>query len=88
MIPRQRSHLNVQPVGDESLVLDLSCDQIHQLNATATWIFQHCDGQTSVEDLSDELAETYSIERERAKTDLRQTIEQLAALNLIEFTGE
>ncbi len=88
MIPRQRSHLNVQTVGDESLVLDLSCDQIHQLNATATWIFQHCDGHTSVEDLSDELAEIYSIERDRAKTDLRQTIEQLAALNLIEFTGE
>lgn len=88
MIPKQRSHLNVQTVGDESLVLDLSCDQIHQLNATATWIFQRCDGQTSVEDISGELAEIYSIERDRANTDLRQTIAQLAALNLIEFTGE
>ena len=78
----------MQNVGDEALVLDLSCDQIHQLNATATWIFQRCDGQSSIEDLTDELADTYAIEHSRAHTDIRQTIEQLAALHLIEFAGE
>lgn len=88
MNPKQCSHLNVQSVGDESLVLDLSSDRIHQLNATATWIFQRCDGQSSLAELSDELAEAYSIERDRAHTDLSHTIEQLAALNLIEFSGE
>lgn len=85
MLPRQREGLSLQPVGDELLVLDLQADVIHQLNATASWIFEQCDGHTSIEMLVDDLAGAYQLERSRIEADVRDTLAHLHSLSLIDY---
>lgn len=42
----------VQEMPDEILVYDLKRHKAHCLNKTAAFIWQHCDGQTSVKELA------------------------------------
>lgn len=88
MLPRQREGLSLQPVGDELLVLDLQADVIHQLNATASWIFEQCDGHTPVETLVDNLASAYDQDRHRIEADVRDTLAHLRSLSLIDFNDD
>lgn len=85
MLPKQREGLSLQPVGDEMLVLDLQADVIHQLNATATWIFEQCDGHTSFDTLVDDLSRAFDLDRVRIEADVRDTLAHLRSLSLIEY---
>src|SRR5262245_32635184 len=44
--------LVVQELPDEVLVYDLKQHKAHCLNKTASFIWQHCDGQTSVPEIA------------------------------------
>jgi len=85
MLPKQREGLSLQPVGDEMLILDLQADVIHQLNATASWIFEQCDGHTTIETLVEDLSRAYELDRARVDADVRDTLAQLRSLSLIEY---
>jgi|SRR5882672_6575811 len=53
MNPNSRSEgLLVQEVGEELVIHDRDRRKAHRLNATATLIWRHCDGQHSVTDLA------------------------------------
>lgn len=85
MSPKIRADVTVQQVGDEALVLDLQSGQIHQLNATAAWILARCTGANSIESISRDFAEYFSVDSETATGDVNTTIEQLNGLNVIVF---
>jgi hypothetical protein len=85
MPPKIKPDITVQNVGDESLVLDLRSDQIHQLNATAAWILSQCDGEKSVEAITGDFAELYSLDVETASNDVNTTIAQLHQINIIDL---
>ena len=48
----RRERLLVEELPDEVLVYDLDRNKAHCLNQTAALIWNHCDGQTSVEDMA------------------------------------
>lgn len=85
MLPKIRSDLTVQHVGDELLVLDLQSGQIHQLNATAAWILEKCNGEMSIEAIAKDFAEHFSLDSGTATSDVTATIEQLNRVNVIAF---
>jgi hypothetical protein len=85
MPPKIRSDVTVQHVGDESLVLDLKSDQIHQLNATAAWILAQCNGEKSIESITKDFAEHFSLNFEAASGDVSTTIEQLHQVKVIDL---
>jgi methyltransferase-like protein len=85
MPPKIRPDVTIQHVGDESLVLDLKTGQIHQLNPTAAWILAQCNGEHSIESISKELAEHFSLDPDAAETDVTNTIEQLADVKVIDI---
>lgn len=85
MPPKIRPDVTIQHVGDESLVLDLKTGQIHQLNPTAAWILAQCDGEHSIESISKELAEHFSLDPDAAETDVTNTIEQLVEVKVIDI---
>jgi len=85
MPPRIRSDVTVQHVGDESLVLDLKSNQIHQLNATATWILAQCNGEKSMESITNDFAACFSLDAETAASDVSTTIEQLHQAKVIDL---
>lgn len=85
MPPKIRPDITVQNVGEESLVLDLKSDQIHQLNATAAWILAQCDGEKSAETIARDFAEVFSLDAGTAVSDVNTTIEQLYQVNIIDL---
>jgi methyltransferase-like protein len=86
-LPKQREGLTLQPVGDELLVLDVQSDTLHQLNPSASYIFEQCDGHTSTQAIVEGLAHCYGMEPKKIEADVEQTLEQLRALRLIEWTA-
>ena len=83
MPPKIESDVTVQHVGDESLVLDVESGQIHQLNATASWILEQCDGENSIESIAKDFAENFSLDSETALSDVTAVIEQLSQAKVI-----
>ncbi len=42
----------VEHLSEEVMVYDLQHDDVHCLNRVAAWVWEHCDGVTSIADLS------------------------------------
>jgi len=83
MCPKQRDGITIQAVGDEMVVLDQNNDQIHQLNATASLILSHCDGEKSALFIADELVRHFAIDQSVAISDVQNVIVQLRQLELV-----
>ena len=92
MPPKIRPDVTVQTVGDESLVLDIASQQVHQLNATAAWILAQCDGERATESIIADFAAYFSQDSATAANDVRTTLEQLRQAKVIDLdssdTGE
>jgi len=82
--PRRRTDVNSRVVEEETVVLDRQHDFIHQLNRTATYIWERCNGEASLEDIATQLAETFAVEYETALDDVVRVIRDLQHLQLLE----
>ena len=62
MNPRARKEgLLVEELPDETLVYDLERHKAHCLNQTATFVWRHCDGQTTIGELAKLLQDEFRI---------------------------
>jgi hypothetical protein len=75
--------LVVREVCDGILLLDMEAAKIHQLNATAGFIWRHCDGVASAADIAASVAREYEIEEGAAARDVEMALSELRALNLV-----
>ena len=85
--PKQRPGLVVRDSENEAVVLDKEQDLVHQLNPTSAFIWQRCDGNHSVGEIAEELAETFDVDPETARRDVESAVDQLADLGLVEAAG-
>ena len=85
--PKQRAGLVVRDSEDEVVVLDKQRDLVHQLNPTAAFIWLRCDGDHSVGQIAEELAEAFEVDPDTARQDIESTVGQLADLGLVEPAG-
>jgi hypothetical protein len=83
VIPRKRTGLHVREIEGETVVLDAENDRMHNLNATAAFIFDEIDGRRSVKEIGEDLASCFEIALERAAEDTRCLVAQLRELKLI-----
>ena len=81
--PRQRADVNVRNVEGELIVLDRRNGMIHQLNPTAGYIWERCDGRSTVADIVNQLVEEFGVSFDTAEADTRKFIEQLQTLDLL-----
>lgn len=86
-IPRRRSDLHARLVDGEIVVLDRKADLVHQLNATASFIWQRCDGRATRHDIAAQLVEAFEVDADTAATSVASALEQLARLGLLESPG-
>src|SRR5947209_16684541 len=82
--PRARQdHLTVRELPDETLIYDRLRHKAHCLNATASLVWRHCDGQTSVDALAG------LVTRERGARGAAEVVtlalEQLAGRHLLDL---
>jgi len=83
-IPKPRTDITLQDIDGESLILDNNNEVIHQLNDTATFIWQQCNSLNSVSDISSLVVEHYLVSEENAKNDVLTVISNFKGLNLLD----
>src|SRR6266849_1109448 len=81
--PKQRSDVRVRLVEGETVVFDRRCGLIHQLNPTARYIWERCDGTATVAGIAQHLAEAFGVDPQPAAADVVALIEQLHTLELL-----
>ena len=65
--PQRITGLSTEAVGDGLAVLDAERKQSYVLNATSALVFQHCDGQTSPEQLAEILRQKFNLRQAEAE---------------------
>jgi hypothetical protein len=80
---RKLSAVTIRPVGDELLVLDTDAQRIHQLNATASFIWQCCDRAASADEIAGLVATEYAVDQHIALRDVAEILGRLRELNLV-----
>ena len=83
MLPKaRRENLTVRELPDETLVYDLERHKAHCLNPTAGLVWRHCDGQTTLPQLTAMVRKQLKIGK--AEAVVRLALEQLSRRNLLE----
>lgn len=77
--PRQAATLEVNEADDGLVIYDPANDMVHHLNATASVVFDLCDGNRDADDIAGVLAEAYGLDsppRDHALTALTDLSER------------
>jgi hypothetical protein len=82
--PKRRSDLSARHAEGETLILDRVGGVIHQLNPTASKIWELCDGDSSVEEIVAQIVEVFEVDARTASHDTDQSIVNFRSLNLLE----
>jgi PqqD family protein of HPr-rel-A system len=82
--PKKRSDLSSRLIGGETVVLDRDGGQVHQMNATASYVWDRCDGATTETEIAQQLSEEYDVEASQAANDVAALVGQFQALGLLD----
>jgi hypothetical protein len=81
--PRQRPDLTARTVGGEMVVLDRVTNQVHQLNATASFVWQRCDGQHTPPQIAEALLNAFDVDPLTARDAVVGVLHQFDELGLL-----
>jgi hypothetical protein len=75
-------------IGDEIVVIKDDGLATHVMNNTAAFIWEMCDGKSGIDEITESLCERFDVSFQEAGTDVREIIEKLMQLGLIEQIEE
>jgi PqqD family protein of HPr-rel-A system len=84
MLPKRRTDLSFRDLDGETVVLDRRLGKVHQLNRTASYVWQRCDGRTELREIIASLAQSYGAEPGDVEGDVAAVMAQFAELRLLE----
>jgi hypothetical protein len=76
--------VNVRVIDGATVVLDRRSSRIHQLNESATLIWDLCDGRHVPAQIVQQLQAAYDLDATTAELDVKKTVRQLKGLGLFE----
>ena len=82
--PKAKPDLEVRTVDDETVILDRDGEHIHQLNTTASFVWDRCDGSSTVAEIAAELAEAFGVDSELTSKDVEEVVLQFSQLGLLD----
>jgi hypothetical protein len=82
--PRKRTTLATAAGGDGLHVFENHQQQAYALNTTSALVLQHCDGQTTPEQLVELLRQNFNVSRAQAEQLTWLTLDELGKANLLE----
>ena len=65
-------------------MLDRHGGRVHQLNATASYVWDRCDGRLTEAEIADDLMEAFDVQPAQAVSDVGAVIGQFRELGLLE----
>jgi hypothetical protein len=77
--------LAARVIGGEAVVVTPGDSQVHELNGTATWLFEACDGRRSGWQLAEALCAAFEVERTEAAEDVAALLERFRDRGLVEL---
>lgn len=76
----------VREVEGELLILDTGTNRIHQLNPTASLVWELCQSPMRLEDIAARLATAFDVDARTALTDVEGAVSQFRTLGLLDMT--
>jgi PqqD family protein of HPr-rel-A system len=86
-MPLSRGDVEAVVLDGEAVVYDPLAGTLHRLNASATAVWQRCDGQRSVAAVTAELAATFGTTPSVIERDVRRMLDELRARGLVGGTA-
>lgn len=83
-VPIKRAEILELDMGDGFIVYNHESNLVHHLNPSASIMWQLCDGDATVKDLAQEIAEEYQLEMDRVRYEVAGLIGELDTLGLVE----
>jgi hypothetical protein len=83
----QQAPVSVRPIGDELLLLNTATHRIHQLNATASFIWRCCERAVSAEEIVGLMVANFVVDEHKALRDVVETLSRLRELSLVVDTA-
>ena len=83
-VPKRRSDLNYKTIDGETLILNREEGRLHQLNPTASFIWDCCDGNSDIAEIIDRLAATYEVDYSTARKDVEEVLSNLRNSKLLD----
>jgi len=82
--PQRRVDLISKPLGDGLGIFDPRLQKSYLLNATSALVFQHCDGQTTRQQLIRHLRQKFNVSRNQAAQMLGLALDELEKAHLLQ----
>jgi hypothetical protein len=82
--PKPTSNVSSRIVDGEVVLLDHTNERIHQLNATASFIWSRLDGRKTIERVAAEMTQEFDVDEQKALADVGQIVAELVELELLE----
>ena len=86
-IPKRSEGIQQRDLVDGCMLLDQEKAIAFALNLTASLMWSHCDGQHTIEEIAEIIAETSNLPADHIKEDVKQTINNLQTHGLLYFVG-
>jgi hypothetical protein len=86
--PTRRPGVRARAVDGEMLLLNRQRQLVHQLNPTARYIWERCDGRHTVLNIVDELGQAFDVDAETVTSDVAAAVRQLETAGLVDMRSE
>ena len=87
MLPRQNSHLSTTEIDGQTIILDRPQGKLHELNATASYVWRCCDGRSTVTEIAALTAREFDADAIAVEQDVAEILRQFESLHLIEWVN-
>ncbi|MEX0804159.1 MAG: PqqD family protein [Candidatus Binatia bacterium] len=81
--PRRRADVKTRLVKGEMVVLDRHEESVHQLNRTASYIWQRINGDHTPSEIAGQVCQAFEVDYPTALKDVIEVIERLERLKLL-----
>ena len=82
--PKRRADVTARLVENETVVLDRANRLIHQFNITASFIWDQCDGEHTLQEIAEQLTHRFDVGLSTAERDVSLTIARFYEFHILQ----
>jgi hypothetical protein len=81
--PIKKNNILFKPLDDGAILFDPAAETVHTLNPSAAFIWLHCDGENSIEDIVYQIKQNFTEFQQSPAEAVFNTINTFQSLNLL-----